>query len=482
MPKSLLYDMSHPPFIMEKTMKNRSFAFHVFCFLFPALALTGIYGIGILFNSFLHSPSAQSSPDLHNAPTSSFSQKTPIEDLYAQTDIFSDADIQSGITAYASTLPGVSARVGASVVVTHHNDPSPLNSSDPSSQPPAQASARSEFSASCVLAPPPAAHDPSVADIWRIDTIYASRQNPDLAQLRKFVFYQWNGSAWERRDDEAFFESQTPAQPLVFYVHGNRTEVNTAVMQGLSVLRHFETDHPARLVIWRWDASRVAHRPRIEFSTKAHFADYQGFYLAKMLDSLRPDSRVLLSAHSFGARTVLNALHLRAGGSFGGKFLSDAFPGDSYVSELSWNDDSPSAAASERGKGTERGNGSDEVKNRLQDETQMVSSTPLEINVLLVAPAVGCTALGSDGLFPRALESVSALRMTQNTSDPALKFYPLMNGPARRLPEALGYVGPSWADTNSELQKKVSVIRLDYPTHQFIEYMTMRSVQNALHF
>ena len=451
-------------------MKNRSFAFHAFFLLSPIFILTGIYGIGIFFGAIFDPSNHIGDPASVSSAQPEISDEAKIEELFLEPHLFSDEDVASGIAAYASSLPGISSRIGASVSVVS-DLASVVPGTDPALIADANSVSRCTPDSEAILAPLPTVQDPSQADIWRIDTIYASQKNPNLAQLRKFIFYQWNGKVWKRRDDDAFFGTQAPAQPVVFYVHGNRTELNTAVLQGSAILRHFETEYPARLVIWRWDASRVAHRPRIEFSTKAHFADYQGFYLAKILDSLRPNSRVLLSAHSFGARTVLNALHLRAGGSFGGKFLSDAFPGSSYVQEISWNNDPPAAQTN----GKTAPDAGSEAK-------PMLSVTPLEINALLVAPAVGCTAMSPEGLFPKALESVSALRMTQNTSDPALKFYPLMNGPARRLPEALGYVGPSWSGTDQELQSKVSVIRLDYPTHQLIEYMTMRSVQNALHF
>jgi hypothetical protein len=75
---------------------------------------------------------------------------------------------------------------------------------------------------------------------------------------------------------------------------------------------------------------------------------------------------------------------------------------------------------------------------------------------------------------------VSGMYITQNGSDPALKFYPLMNGPRFRLPEAMGYAGPVLTRIKKEDEEKVHVIRLDYQSHQFLEYISMRCVQNGL--
>lgn len=477
--------------------KIRALLVHAFCIFFPALVLFGVYGI-ILLHSILTEPAETPA----HSQAADASHSTPAEaDPFTQTALFTDDELRSGISLYETSLPGISQRFGANVRVesmvpsassltsagqTRHSrngsittveDSGTANEMErnPMSATPSLAQGiASDDPQNSALTPPPA-WNPAEADIWRVETAYASRMNPTDDQFRKLVFYRWVDSVWQKQNASVFFESRMPAQPMVFYVHGNRTETNTATMQGLKVLQNFPTEVPARLILWSWDSERVSCRPRIEYSTKAHYADFQGFYLAEFIKKFEPETHIVLTGHSFGARTILNALHLLAGGTFGARTLESTFPEEPLLTEVSWKsgqDPAPNSAS------PKKPNGSQTSAAQVPSER---SDLPT-LDVLLVAPAVSCGALTPGAIFGRALETVSHLNLTQNSSDPALKFYPLMNGARNRLPEAMGFVGPSLNRVEDSQKAKVRIIRLDCQTHQFLEYLSMRSVQNGLVF
>lgn len=463
---------------------------HAAFILMPVVVLFGIYGISLLVCAW-----CEPSEGLRNLNAENFSEASEENseaDVFAQTGVFSDADLCRNISDYEGTLPGVSARVGLSVLLNSDtkNGGTVLSKDSPAEETGALAVKTPDTEKDApktALAPLPEIARPGEADIWRIETSYASHLSPTAEQVRKLVFYRWRENRWEKSSDEAFFENPDAAQPVIFYVHGNRTELNTAAMQGLSVLKSYPGEETPRLVIWTWDSERVSCRPKIEYYTKARYSDFQGFYLAEILEELGAKRHVILVGHSFGGRTILSAMHLLAGGTFNRKSMTAMLTKEELTD------------AAKRGENQVK-NGPKPAKNsKSENEQTLTQNTEMNaeenaaqnsaaweipvIDALLVAPALECSALNPNAMYSHALESAAHLNVTRNGSDPALKFYPLMNGARTRLPEAMGFVGPSLSqDISESLRVKVQVIPLDYNTHQFLEYMALRSVQNGLRF
>lgn len=479
-------------------MKLLSFMKHLLGILFPFLVCLSIYGIFI--GGTAMTGNGENQPLESEKPVQEAEELDALASAFNQVRIFSDAEFQEAVSLYETGLPGFSPRIGSRVSIPSSSSrvsdsysPSSArsilvadasekkNSSDSSAKKsesetsssnsgnvsPKNADAKAgNTDASVKTAPetlssPPPAWSGTRGDIWRIDTTFASRTSPALSQMRKLKFYRWEDSQWMKAAEEDFFASTFEDQPLIFYVHGNRTELNTAAMQGIATLknhaRHFPDSTPARLVIWNWDAEKIAVRPRVDFPAKANFADFQGFYLAEIIENLPAKKQIILVGHSFGARTILSSLHLLAGKTFRNRTLAALFPNESAVSEVSWK------------------------KETVRKDEENVQTLP-KIDVLLVASAISCDVLSKGGMFSGALETVSCLRVTQNPSDHALKYYPVMKGARNRLPEAMGAIGPVLGNVAPELREKVQVIPLDNPTHQYLEYISMRSVQNALKF
>lgn len=442
--------------ISVRIMKIQTLITRSFCFLVSAGILCGLYVL------FLGSKQNCDwlSPTLEN-PEKEI-QDFLNSDPFLQTARFSDAEVSETIALYESGLAGVSARLGNSVLVQNSSEsldsdaPSiPHDSSFSSATPIMLGAPMGQTAENSGLILPPQKSNPLEADIWQIETSWASHTHPSGDQLRKVIFYRKNGNQWEKSDAKTFLNTQGSSQPVIFYVHGNRTEANTAMIQGMMVLKNYKTEIPARLVIWTWDADRVSARPRIEYATKANYADFQGFYLANLLGQMNENAPVMLVGHSFGTRVVLSALHLLGHGIVGKQTLESAFPEEPR--EVSF-----------------------DLQKKPEQKTEEGPKKLPRLNALLVAAAISCNAMVPGSIYDHALDVVSEMYITQNGADPALKFYPLMNGPRFRLPEAMGYAGPVLTRVKKEDEAKVHVIRLEYQSHQFLEYISMRCVQNGL--
>jgi len=89
-----------------------------------------------------------------------------------------------------------------------------------------------------------------------------------------------------------------------------------------------------RLVFWSWPAERVYKteglrvRKMIEKNLKLKYvyAEFQGYYMAKLLDRMSLSQRVMLSGHSYGGISASAAMHYLGGGCLRGLTLAGAQP------------------------------------------------------------------------------------------------------------------------------------------------------------
>ena len=428
--------------------KNHSLIARSFYFLFAVGILYGIYVL-FLGSGQNREKEFQDFPNL---------------DPFLQTGQFSDEEVSESIALYESGLARVSGRLGNSVLVQNSSESEdgdapaiPQDSSFSAANPIMLGAPMGQNPENSGLILPPQNPNPLEADIWQIETSWASHTHPTGDQLRKIRFFRRNGNQWEKSDIKTFLSTQGRSQPVIFYFHGNRSDINYATIQGTMCLRNYTTEIPARLVIWRWDADRVSIRPRVEYGTKANYADFQGFYLANILGQMNENAPVVLVGYSFGARVVMGALHLLGNGVLENRTLESTFP--SEPQEITFN-----------------------LKKKPEGQTQEGPKKLPKFNVLLVAAAISCNAMVPGATYDRALDVISERHVTQNGTDPALKYYPLLYSRRFRLPEAIGYVGPVLSKVKKENAEKVHVIRLEYQSHQFLDYMSLRCVQNGMEF
>jgi pimeloyl-ACP methyl ester carboxylesterase len=237
-------------------------------------------------------------------------------------------------------------------------------------------------------------------------------------------------------DEAEFLASAAPGVPTVFFIHGSWIDRCMAIQEGWSLYHAIQAaacDRPFRLVVWSWPSERIQGGLRHDAQVKAARSDVQAHYLALCLDRMSPDVPVNLVGHSFGARTILGAMELLAGGTVAGRVTThDA----------------------NRPRGP--------------------------IRAVLIAAAVenGCLLPGRrDGL---ALGQLERVLITCNVNDSALKWYPRLYG--RGGPEALGYTGPACPSRLGDQREKIETLNLtcSVGSHDWTDYLRSSALRLRL--
>ncbi|NQU19919.1 MAG: hypothetical protein HQ567_01445 [Candidatus Nealsonbacteria bacterium] len=253
-------------------------------------------------------------------------------------------------------------------------------------------------------------------EVWLISTRRAPSSGSLQAAEQRIDYWRLGQQhRWVKMDGDAFFNDADPDVPTTFFVHGNRTTANMAVVDGSRVYRRMRAEadgRPFRLAIWSWPADRIPGRVRPDVQVKAARADVQSYYLAQCLRRMDRNAPVCLIGYSFGARTIAGALHILGGGRLAGRNL-------------------PQTA----------------------EPTPPAEPTR---PTLRQAVLVGC-ASDTGWLLPGrrnglALSQVDRMLITRNGRDRKLKRYSMLY----RLggPKALGYVGPA----GCRLSEKIELI------------------------
>lgn len=273
--------------------------------------------------------------------------------------------------------------------------------------------------------------------VWLVSTRHAPLAPPaDRCMLLEYWQLQADGT-WTAADEGLFLASQTPAEPVSVFIHGNRADWQGSVDAGWLAYCQLKQQAGARgvrLVIWSWPAERVHNRNRPDTQEKAQRSDGQGVYLAQWLERLPPDVPVCLIGYSFGARIITGALHLLAGGDLDGHCLA------------------PLSVARQA-----------------------------PIRAVLVAGAMDNDWLlpcSRNGLASRPLER---LLITVNGCDPALKWYSFLYG--RGGPPALGYTGlacPEWLGPEALKIEQVDVSGEVGKVHDWACYASTPSLVSRL--
>ena len=243
---------------------------------------------------------------------------------------------------------------------------------------------------------------------------------------------------WELSDGETFFASADAHEPIVVFIHGNRTDSSDAVCDGWPVYQRLLTEaggQPFRFVIWSWPAEQVRGGPRKDALVKAARSDVQSFYLAAWLDRLPSTVPVTLIGYSFGARIIGGALHLAEGGKLLGK---------TYGSSAS-----------------------DQMRR--------------PVRVMLVASAIDCEWLLPGSRYGLAGQAVEQMLITRNCCDRVLRLYPRM----RRCDSssALGFAGPAAPTRLAESGLAFETVPVECPVgkdHDWFRYLRSHAVCSRL--
>jgi len=199
-------------------------------------------------------------------------------------------------------------------------------------------------------------------------------------------------------------------------------------------LKNVRSVEKVRLVLWSWPSDRVLAGIRPDVRLKATWADFQAFYVARLLAELPEETRVTLVGFSFGARISLGAVELLADGNIAGRTLA--------------------------------GNGHNSLS---------------QIDLLLCAPAVDQCWVAANGRYRNAMNLADRLWILYNTEDHGLKFYPLIDSIGG--PQALGFTGPPIRSIAEENRAKIQAFDMRNVVgsrHAFASYLDSRAFYRCI--
>lgn len=171
-------------------------------------------------------------------------------------------------------------------------------------------------------------------ELWLVNTRCAPRcKNLDCG-FERLIYKRYDRQCcrWVRESRESFL-AQEATMPSLFYAHGNSLNHKNAMKGCWQIYCKMRCcAGPKRLVFWSWPAERVFKTKRLRvremieknLRIKYVYAEYQGYYMAKLVDQMSLTQRVMMSGHSYGGITSSAAAHFLGGGCLRGLTLAGA--------------------------------------------------------------------------------------------------------------------------------------------------------------
>lgn len=168
----------------------------------------------------------------------------------------------------------------------------------------------------------------SLPELWLVNTRCAPRCSNLDCGFERLIYKRYDRKCcrWVRETRESFLAHEA-TMPSLFYVHGNSLNHKNAMKGCWQIYCKMRCCPGAkRLVFWSWPAERVFKTKgfrigeMIEKNLKIKYvyAEYQGYYMAKLVNMMSLSQRVMMSGHSYGGITSSAAAHLIGGGCLRG--------------------------------------------------------------------------------------------------------------------------------------------------------------------
>lgn len=172
----------------------------------------------------------------------------------------------------------------------------------------------------------------ALPELWLVNTRCAPRCKNLNCGFDRLIYKRYDRKCcrWVRETRESFLAHEA-TMPSLFYVHGNSLNHKNAMKGCWQVYCKMRCcPGQKRLVFWSWPAERVFKtkglrvREMIEknLRIKYVYAEYQGYYMAKLVNQMSLTQRVMMSGHSYGGITTSAAAHLMGGGCLRGLMLA----------------------------------------------------------------------------------------------------------------------------------------------------------------
>lgn len=158
---------------------------------------------------------------------------------------------------------------------------------------------------------------PAEALYWTVNS-YCAAQHPMERGCGPLVYRQRTIDGWASGTAADFQAHFVPGVPVVVFVHGSFVDWQTHIAYAEATYKwiHAATyGRPLQVVFYAWpSAGPYTHLICVDATVRGVQAEFNAFYLAHVLTLFPQESPVCLVGHSHGARMVLAALHLAAGG------------------------------------------------------------------------------------------------------------------------------------------------------------------------
>jgi len=168
-------------------------------------------------------------------------------------------------------------------------------------------------------------------ELWLVNTRCAPRCSNLDAGFDCITYKRWDRDCcrWVRESLESFLAEEA-TRPTLFYSHGNSLNHKNAMKSCWLIYKRMRCcQGKKRLVFWSWPAERVYKTEglrvremiRKNLRIKYVYSEYQGYYMAKLVQQMSLSQRVMISGHSYGAISAAAALHYLGGGCLKGLTL-----------------------------------------------------------------------------------------------------------------------------------------------------------------
>jgi hypothetical protein len=172
---------------------------------------------------------------------------------------------------------------------------------------------------------------------WIISVRHCQQRCHDCAHDCSFDYVRsdWNGCATQSSDAE-FHTWLKPGVPVCIMVHGSFVTADTVSEDSMNTfrwLRRAAPHLPLQVVFLTWPSEGLltlnpavavsSAVPELDIAILGRRAEFNGIRLAKLIQSISPQSPVCLIGHSHGARIVASGLNLLGGGELCGVRLCD---------------------------------------------------------------------------------------------------------------------------------------------------------------
>lgn len=195
----------------------------------------------------------------------------------------------------------------------------------------------SHFSAALAIEPVKQDHgklcEYSAPDFWVVNSRCAPRCRGLDAGFERLTYQRWDPDCKKfiHESLETFLACQADI-PTLLFSHGNTLTHDNAMESCWKVYNRIKVcPGPKMLVFWSWPSEILYKRPllrpirlaRDNIQAKYVYAEYQGYYIAKLANLMSTAQPLTLSGHSYGGVTAICALHYLGGGRLNGLVLEE---------------------------------------------------------------------------------------------------------------------------------------------------------------